>query len=284
MATHATPTKSHKAKLQGTGTRLFGSLQSWRCAVRVVLIAVLLSLFLASTTDNAWRTSGSSSLDSFVSSLEHYKIVKSESVGRAMRKVDRAKYVRDPTFAYEDSPQPIGYDATISAPHMHAWCLELFEDTMKPGMAVLDVGSGSGYLTACFAQMLRDRFPDNPGKVIGIDIIPELVEYGQECTTKANPDLMAPEGPVVFKIANGWEGAPESAPFDFIHVGAAADTMPQSLVDQLAPGGKMVIPVRESPKSYDQGLYMVEKPMGGEAKPVVEYLMGVRYVPLVKSL
>ena len=215
-----------------------------------------------------------------MSSLEQYNIVKSEAVGRAMRKVDRAKYCRDEMDAYVDSPQSIGYDATISAPHMHAWCLELFQPIMKPGMTVLDVGSGSGYLTACFASMLMDRFPDKPGLVVGIDIIPELVEYGQECMEKANPELMAPAGPVIFKVADGWEGSKEHAPFDFIHVGAAAETMPQQLIDQLAPGGQMVIPVGD----YQQGLYLVTKPTGGEAKPKVEYLMGVRYVPLVKSL
>ena len=228
--------------------------------------------------------SNATSLDEFVNSLEKFNIIKSKLVGAAMREVDRAKYVRDASAAYEDSPQTIGYGATISAPHMHAWCLELFESEMKPGMAVLDVGSGSGYLTACFASMLRSSHPENPGKVIGIDIVPELIEYGESCVTTANPDLLASNGGLIsFSTANGWEGAPSEAPFDFIHVGAAAKHMPKSLIDQLRPGGRMVIPVHVSPNDPDQALYLVEKPESG-GEPTIEKLMGVRYVPLVNPL
>lgn len=218
-----------------------------------------------------------------MTSLEQYKIVKSESVSKAMRAVDRANYCLDASEAYVDSPQPIGYEATISAPHMHAWCLELFTDMMKEGMTVLDVGSGSGYLTACMAHMLKEAYPNNPGKVVGIDIIPELVLYAQKCTQDANPELMAPKGPVSFQLADGWKGAPEHAPFDFIHVGAAAESMPQLLVDQLRAGGRMVIPVHSQPHSWDQYLELVEKPISGNGPPTVERLMGVRYVPLVKN-
>lgn len=253
MATPSQPTKTYKTKLGGT--------------------------------DNAWKTNQCDTLDEFVKSLEKFKIVKTPLVGEAMRAVDRAKFVRDVSEAYVDSPQAIGYDATISAPHMHAWCLELFNDQLKSDMRVLDVGSGSGYLTCCMAWMLKRSFPDAPGRVYGIDIVPELIEYGQECSNSANPELMQPEGPVSFQVGNGWAGLPDKGPFDFIHVGAAAQTMPQDLIDQLAPGGKMVIPVNTSPKSHSQGLYLVTKPaQGGEAKPEIEYLMGVRYVPLVKNL
>lgn len=228
--------------------------------------------------------SSASTVNEFVASLEHYDIVKSTLVGRALREVDRAKYVRDADFAYEDSPQSIGYGATISAPHMHAWCLELFEADMKPGMAVLDVGSGSGFLTACFASMLCSSHPDDSGKVVGIDIVPELIEYGEACVTKANPQLLASNGGIVtFQTANGWDGAPEHAPFDFIHVGAAAKTLPKTLVDQLRPGGRMVIPVHVAPNDPDQALYLVEKPEDG-SEIVVERLMGVRYVPLINPL
>jgi protein-L-isoaspartate(D-aspartate) O-methyltransferase len=233
--------------------------------------------------DHAWKTSQCDTLEEFITSLEQFKIIKSESVGKAMRQVDRANYVRDADDAYEDSPQPIGYEATISAPHMHAWCLELFSDMMKEDMSVLDVGSGSGYLTACMAAMLKDQFPDHPGKVIGIDIIPELVLYAQKNTQAANPDLMAPKGSVAYQLANGWEGAPDHAPYDFIHVGAAAESLPQTLVDQLKVGGRMVIPMNDSPHGRSQGLYLVEK-TSKDGPPTTEYLMGVRYVPLVKKL
>lgn len=239
---------------------------------------------MLSAVENAWKMANAETVDDFVRSLEQYEIVKSKLVAGALREVDRAKYVRDADYAYEDSPQSIGYGATISAPHMHAWCLELFEADMKPGMTVLDVGSGSGYLTACFASMLRTSYPDDSGKVVGIDIVPELIEYGESCVTQANPQLLASNGGIVsFQTANGWEGAPEHAPFDFIHVGAAAKTLPKSLVDQLRPGGRMVIPVHVSPNDPDQALYLVEKPEDG-SEVVIERLMGVRYVPLVNPL
>lgn len=66
-----------------------------------------------------------------------------------MRKVDRADFYHGPG-PYHDTPQPIGYNATISAPHMHAFCLEWLQDVLKPNSKVLDVGSGSGYLCAAF--------------------------------------------------------------------------------------------------------------------------------------
>jgi len=235
-------------------------------------------------TDNAWKVYGVDTLENFVSSMEQQEIIKSPLVGKAMRSVDRANYVAKNERPYDDEPKPLGYGVTISAPHMHAWCLELFQAEIKPGMAVLDVGSGSGYLTACFASILVDSFPNDSGLVIGIDILPELVEYSISCTKKGNPNLMAPSGPVLFEVANGWEGAPSHAPFDFIHVGAAARSMPQTLVDQLKPGGKMVIPVHETPNSKNQALFLVEKPLDGSSPPLVERLMGVRYVPLVNQL
>lgn len=281
MATQSIGTKSAKTKLHGTGMWVRdGDQKPGRNFWLTLLIGNLLCV--AVYGGNAWKTGQCGTLEEFVSSLEQYKIVKSESVGKAMRAVDRACYTRDPSEAYVDSPQPIGYEQTISAPHMHAWCLELLADCMKEGMKVLDVGSGSGYLTACMGSMLKQAYPNNPGKVIGIELVPELVLYAQKCTKAANPDVLEPDGPVSFHLANGWEGAPEQAPFDFIHVGAAAESMPQALVDQLAPGGRMVIPVHSSPRSYDQYLCLVEKPSSGDAAPTVERLMGVRYVPLVK--
>lgn len=71
-----------------------------------------------------------------------------------MNKVDRKNFVVDPAYAYADSPQQIKYGATISAPHMHAYALEWLQDKLVPGAKVLDVGSGSGYLCAAFAEMI----------------------------------------------------------------------------------------------------------------------------------
>lgn len=80
-------------------------------------------------------------------------VVRTPKVNLVMRKVDRGEFC-DVSGAYHDSPQPIGYNATISAPHMHAFCLEWLADRLLPGNKVLDVGSGSGYLCAAFYEMM----------------------------------------------------------------------------------------------------------------------------------
>lgn len=79
-----------------------------------------------------------------------------------MRAVDRGLFVLDRQRAYQDCPLPIGHGVTISAPHMHAYACELLGPWLKPGASVLDVGSGSGYLTAVFAHMVCER--DGTGK------------------------------------------------------------------------------------------------------------------------
>ncbi|KAG6830776.1 hypothetical protein H0H93_013956, partial [Arthromyces matolae] len=90
---------------------------------------------------------------------------------KAMSKVDRANYVRNPSMAYEDSPQPIGYAATISAPHMHAYAASHMLPYLKPGARVLDIGSGSGYLTAVLYHLVGPT-----GTVVGIEHVDELTQ------------------------------------------------------------------------------------------------------------
>lgn len=96
-----------------------------------------------------------------------------------MKATDRGIYVRHPEAAYIDAPSPIGFRQTISAPHMHGTALELLKDRLKPGCIALDVGSGSGYLAAVMARMVAPMIGEaegHDGKVIGIDVIPQLVE------------------------------------------------------------------------------------------------------------
>lgn len=88
-----------------------------------------------------------------------------------MRTVDRGDFYQSNVSVYDDTPQCIGYNATISAPHMHAYCLEQLQDLLVPNAHVLDVGSGSGYLLAAFYEMT-----DKQGKIYGIEHIPELVD------------------------------------------------------------------------------------------------------------
>mmetsp|Transcript_40769 Transcript_40769/g.130096 ORF Transcript_40769/g.130096 Transcript_40769/m.130096 type:complete len:226 (-) Transcript_40769:221-898(-) len=100
-----------------------------------------------------------------------FDIIKDGGVERAMRLVDRGHFSPSGGQAYHDSPQVIGYGATISAPHMHAFCLELLAGHLVPGARALDVGSGTGYLSAVMAQMVGPE-----GRVVGVEHIPQLVE------------------------------------------------------------------------------------------------------------
>ncbi|CAH3111246.1 unnamed protein product [Porites lobata] len=214
-----------------------------------------------------WRSHGRDNND-LVSQLTRNKILKTQRVQEAMRKVDRGNYC---DFSpYLDSPQSIGYGVTISAPHMHAHALEMLKDHLLEGAKALDVGSGSGYLTACMAEMVGKT-----GKVVGIEHIPELVEQSKQNIKRGNADLLE-SGQVVLVTGDGRQGYENEAPYDAIHVGAAAHPIPDALIKQLKPGGRLFIPV--GPTHGDQWLEQIDKDKDGNI--VRQRLMGVRYVPL----
>ncbi|KAF6251586.1 protein-L-isoaspartate O-methyltransferase-domain-containing protein [Scenedesmus sp. NREL 46B-D3] len=187
-----------------------------------------------------------SSQDELVDYLIDSRLVKSSRVADALRAVDRGKYVNHAyasrTDAYQDHPLAIGEGQTISAPHMHAICLELLQAHLQPGARVLDVGSGSGYLSAAMAKMVAPN-----GSVLGVDKVPELVVRARAALQSANPELLAgEEGHELLRILHGnalSDMLAAEAPFDAIHVGAAADELHQALLDKLALGGRMVVPV-----------------------------------------
>lgn len=168
---------------------------------------------------------------------ETSNVLSNEDVRHAFEIVDRANFVGDDykVEAYEDYPLPIGHGQTISQPTTVAFMLELLE--AEKGQKVLDVGSGSGWTTALLSDIVGDE-----GYVYGTEIVPELAEVSRDNLEKqhvANAEIRQVQlGDMI--------GIPEEAPFDRILVNAAAEEMPEGLLPQLAIGGTLVIPVKES--------------------------------------
>lgn len=167
--------------------------------------------------------------------LKEKGVLKSERVEKTMQAIDRKHY--SPANFYQDSPQSIGHNTTISAPHMHAHTLELLNEVLCEGATVLDVGSGSGYLTACMAHMTLPG-----GYAVGIDRVEELTFQAIQNVAKDNPELLHDKS-LFFVTGDGRSGHSARGPYDVIHVGGATPAVPPALYDQLKCGGRMVIPV-----------------------------------------
>ncbi|HMN67596.1 MAG TPA: protein-L-isoaspartate(D-aspartate) O-methyltransferase [Bdellovibrionales bacterium] len=161
--------------------------------------------------------------------------------------------------AYEDAPQPIGEQQTISQPSLVAYMTESLD--VHPEHRVLEIGTGSGYQTALLAELC--------GQVYSVEVRADLSAQARETLDKAGYRN------IQFRVGDGTEGWPEFAPFDRIMVTAAAKEVPQPLVAQLKVGGRMVIPVDAR---QDQDLFLLMKDEHG-AKAT--RLMAVRFVPIV---
>jgi protein-L-isoaspartate(D-aspartate) O-methyltransferase len=161
--------------------------------------------------------------------------------------------------AYENVALPIACGQTISQPLVVARMLETLE--LKPDDRVLDIGTGSGYHAALLARLA--------GHVWSIERHPKLSAAAQETVARLGIDN------ITFLVGDGYEGLPEQAPFDAINVAAAAgESVPETLERQLAPGGRMVVPVGES----DQHLMLSRRTPDGIVRFMLE---PVRFVPLV---
>jgi protein-L-isoaspartate(D-aspartate) O-methyltransferase len=186
--------------------------------------------------------------------------IRDERVLEAMRAVPRERFVRteDERLAFFDGPLSIGSGQTISQPYIVAYMTEVLG--LGPDDKVLEVGTGSGYQTAILAELA--------GHVYTIECIEPLSLAARERLAALGC------GNVSFRVGDGSLGWPEAAPFDAIIVTAAPGRMPQSLFGQLAPGGRMIVPVGR----WEQYLYRIVRRGDDYEK---EKLIGVRFVPMV---
>lgn len=190
-------------------------------------------------------------------------VLKSRNVVDAMLKVPREEFVT-PEYrfsAYEDVPLPLLGDATISAPHMVAMLCEAVEP--REGMKILEVGSGSGYQAAVCAEAIGKK-----GRVYTIEIELPLAIYATQ-----NIERLGYADVVEVHHGDGALGLSEAAPYDAIIVTAAAPKVPKALQDQLAPGGRLVIPIEEK---GGQVLYLYIKSGSEWIKKRLTYVAFVR--------
>ena len=187
----------------------------------------------------------------------------SAEVRRALGKVERHRLVpsAEASRAYRNHPLSIGSGQTISQPYIVALSADLLRP--KPGDVVLEVGTGSGYQAAVLAEVVS--------KVYSIELIPSL---GNEARKRLE-ELGYRN--IEVRIGDGYAGWPDKAPFDGIVVTAAAPRVPQALIDQLKPGGRMVVPV--GGETDIQHLKLVTKRADGTVEE--KRVLPVRFVPLV---
>jgi protein-L-isoaspartate(D-aspartate) O-methyltransferase len=190
--------------------------------------------------------------------------VRCPAVLDVLREVPRHVFVPEHAVedAYADHPLPIGHGATISQPTVVGMMSQALE--LTGAERVLEIGTGCGYQAAVLSRLARH--------VDTVEVVPELAERARRALAAvacSNVDV---------HVSDGWAGLPARAPFDRILVTAAPDELPQALIDQLAEGGLMVVPV--GPQSRDQRL---ERHRKREGRLVREDLGAVRFVPMIRA-
>jgi protein-L-isoaspartate(D-aspartate) O-methyltransferase len=183
-----------------------------------------------------------------------------QAVLEVMGRVERHRFVPDDlqALAYADHPLPIGHGQTISQPYIVALMTQLVRP--KKSDRALDIGTGSGYQAAVLAELCE--------VVYGIEILEPLADVAKKRLAELGYKN------VTVRPGDGYQGWPEKAPFDVIIVAAAPDHVPKPLVEQLAPGGRLVIPVGR----FDQELLLLEKQQDGSLRQ--KSVIPVRFVPM----
>ena len=185
--------------------------------------------------------------------------IRDPRVLEAMRSVPRHRFVPESLQdrAYADTPLPVGSDQTISQPYIVAYMTEALR--LPADATVLEIGTGSGYQAAVLAEVARE--------VYSIEIVPELATRSASVLEELGHDN------VHVRLGDGYRGWPEEAPFDGIIVTAAPDHVPPALVEQLAVGARLVIPVGR----FTQEMMVVTKTAEGSTS---ETTIPVRFVPM----
>jgi protein-L-isoaspartate(D-aspartate) O-methyltransferase len=231
---------------------------TWR---REVLPALALAAPVEAQTADRWRDARERLVDE---ALVPQGITDSLTLA-AMRAVPRHEFVpadQQPR-AYEDTPLPIGHEQTISQPAVVAFMTQVINP--RPGLRVLEVGTGSGYQAAVLAE--------TGARVWTVEIFRALADEARARLQRLG------YGGVQVRHGDGYAGWPEVAPFDAIVVTAGADSIPPPLVRQLAPGGRLVMPVGDP--WTDQRLVLLQKDASGRVAS--QDLLPVRFVPLLRG-
>lgn len=205
-------------------------------------------------------------MNQLVSELIRKGYLRTDCIIDAFAKIPRVEFVPEDLFnaADVDIPLPIGHGQTISQPLTVAFMVELLDP--RPGQRILDVGSGSGWTTALLAHIVGEE-----GSVIGVERIFELYRQGKKNIGKFG---FIKKGIAQMHCGDGTKGFAKYAPYDRILVSASADEVPGELKKQLAIGGKMVLPVRNS-------IWYLEKK--GEDDFYHEEFKGFSFVPLIEE-
>jgi protein-L-isoaspartate(D-aspartate) O-methyltransferase len=211
--------------------------------------------------------------EKLIDSLIKQEILRSPNVIKAMRSVPRAKFVPTDMQGYTtvDTPLPIGFGQTISAPHMVSIMNEALQ--LEVGHKVLEVGAGSGWHSVTIAEIIAPQEAPRSewGHIFTVEIVQGLAENARKNIMNAGYGDR-----VTIINADGSKGYPEKAPYDRIVVTAAAPNVPKPLVDQLKSEGIMLVPVG-SPSMF-QNLLKITKQADGKIRE--ENLGGVAFVPL----
>ena len=209
-------------------------------------------------------------MNELIKELVNEKWITTNKLCEVMRLVDRADF--SPIRPYQNRAQQIGCNVVISAPLLHAYCLQALEDFLTEGSTVLDIGFGSGYLTVALSKMMNDK-----GTVIGIEHIKDLYDFGLSNINKHHKDLIENKK-IELVLGDGRLGYKKRAPYKCIHVGAASEQVPKEILDQLDLGGRLVMPLGPPNSQY---IYIIDKDLNGN----ISYTKGlsVCYVLLTSA-